>query len=62
MEMIAPAGPAYYAGALSGNLALRAGIEAEGVVPPWGGDGLKSVTREIAAGLSPLRRCRAVPL
>jgi glutamate-1-semialdehyde 2,1-aminomutase len=64
MEMIAPAGPVYQAGTLSGNpLAMSAGVEtlkelSYGAL--W--DRLASTTREIAVGLSSLARSRRIPL
>jgi glutamate-1-semialdehyde 2,1-aminomutase len=64
MEMIAPAGPVYQAGTLSGNpLAMSAGIETlKELSRPGVWDGLESTTRELASGLSSLARSRAVPL
>ncbi len=64
MEMIAPAGPVYQAGTLSGNpLAMSAGIETlkelslSGV---W--DRLASTTRVIADGISSIARSKKVPV
>jgi len=64
MEMIAPSGPVYQAGTLSGNpLAMSAGIETlkelshQGV---W--DKIARTAREIANGLSTLAKAHDVPL
>ncbi len=64
MELIAPSGPVYQAGTLSGNpLAMSAGIETlKELSHPGVWDRLAAVTREIAGGLSSLARSRKVPL
>ncbi|MGD0727693.1 MAG: glutamate-1-semialdehyde 2,1-aminomutase [Spirochaetia bacterium] len=64
MELVAPAGPMYQAGTLSGNpLAMSAGIATlkELVIPGvWGR--LEKTTRELAEGLSRAGRAAGVPL
>jgi len=64
MEMIAPSGPVYQAGTLSGNpLAMSAGIETlKELSRPGVWDTLAQTTREIAAGLSALAAAHKVPL
>jgi glutamate-1-semialdehyde 2,1-aminomutase len=64
MEMIAPSGPVYQAGTLSGNpLAMSAGIETLKELSHHGAwDRLAQTTREIAGGLSSLARSHGVPL
>jgi len=64
MEMVAPAGPVYQAGTLSGNpLAMSAGIETlRELSRPGVWDRLEATTRELANGLSSVARGRAVPI
>jgi glutamate-1-semialdehyde 2,1-aminomutase len=64
MEMIAPAGPVYQAGTLSGNpLAMSAGAATlKELSHPGVWDRLASTTSEIAGGLSSLARSRGIPL
>jgi len=64
MEMIAPAGPVYQAGTLSGNpLAMTAGIETlKELSRPGVWEKLEATTRELADGISLVARERAVPI
>jgi glutamate-1-semialdehyde 2,1-aminomutase len=56
MELVAPAGPVYQAGTLSGNpLAMTAGIETLRVLAEHGvWDGLERTTERLASGLASL--------
>ena len=64
MEMVAPAGPMYQAGTLSGNpLAMSAGIETlKELSVPGTWDRLAATTREIAEGLRSVARAKRVPV
>jgi glutamate-1-semialdehyde 2,1-aminomutase len=64
MSMVAPAGPVYQAGTLSGNpLAMSAGIATlQELSLPGAWARLESVTRELAEGLSGAARDAGVPL
>ena len=64
MEMVAPAGPVYQAGTLSGNpLAMSAGIETlKELALPGVWDKLASTSREIVDGLASLARSKKIPL
>jgi len=64
MEMVAPAGPVYQAGTLSGNpLAMSAGIETlKELSHPGVWERLADTTRRIADGLSALARSKKVPV
>jgi len=64
MELVAPAGPVYQAGTLSGNpLAMTAGIETlKELAEPGRWERLSQTGREIAEGLSARARAAGVPL
>jgi glutamate-1-semialdehyde 2,1-aminomutase len=64
MSLVAPAGPMYQAGTLSGNpLAMSAGIATlEELALPGTWDRLEKTTRDLAEGLSSAARAAGVPL
>jgi len=63
MEMVAPAGPVYQAGTLSGNpLAMAAGIWSLGRLTPTLYAHLKTLGTRLAAGLADAARDAGVPL